>query len=703
METSAAQRRKVRFELVAYLVKVPFVCYPAGQLRSGTLLIFFHFKNKFKKSCLCLNTVMQLRDSQGQQEPAEEEEKEEEEQVGVVSAVGLPLPDEILAHVLDFAILSFQDLPPSRLSKEEQNALDAMLDAMSDEEYEEYFDRTNRRTALQVCKKWYDVFWNNQTNVIVYASTMSVHASLARATSVILVPNSDSVQEPLTGLQWPNVTKIYIRYQKIIQYNAYRYKEDNIKALATFFDRIAEFVRVKDLTAPYYFMQLITHPLPYLVSLQLAEGIYPSAEPLDWLYRLGSTLTSLTFVETDVYNTTVHIDLKQFPRLQQFDMRSVEFTTAQEHRLRVLALVEASPQLTKIIVRRRCCEWDEEDEGDEEDEEKLGDESIAFGRALFEVSNRTRCAFLSATFSTDNITPRGINSVSTSIPKSLLLWILDQPQPLKEFLLPRVPMACLSPFVRALWGAREEIVSAMISHAVKHGFIDELIAWVPVGVSRRSMLAYATDHNIVNYDLGLINRIEDICLLLIHHGSSLNDLDDFGYAPVHAAVARRQLDMVQLLVRYGADISQPPAPQHGTILHIASKYNAMAMQLNRGYFDWTRSFSVEMLSADGPCISFLTSLKPYMFFGNFPETFHLDPNARDSWGRTPLHYAAWAWETRHWIFHWDTEWDLPVKELVKAGADIHARDVFGCTPIHYATNVASVLKCLSELGGDVFA
>jgi hypothetical protein len=84
-----------------------------------------------------------LRDSQGQQETAEEEEKEEEEQAGVVSTVALPLPDEILAHVLDFAILSFQDLPPSRLSKEEQNALDAMLDAMSDEEYEEYFDRTS--------------------------------------------------------------------------------------------------------------------------------------------------------------------------------------------------------------------------------------------------------------------------------------------------------------------------------------------------------------------------------------------------------------------------------------------------------------------------------------------------------------------------------------------------------------------------------
>jgi hypothetical protein len=102
--------------------------------------------------------------------------------------------------------------------------------------------------------------------------------------SVILVPNSDSVQELLTGLQWPNVTKIYIRYKK-----------GNIKALATLFDQIAEFVRVKYLTAPYYFMQLITHPLPYLVSLQLADGIYPS----DWLYRLGSTLTSLIFVEVD--------------------------------------------------------------------------------------------------------------------------------------------------------------------------------------------------------------------------------------------------------------------------------------------------------------------------------------------------------------------------------------------------------------------
>ena len=65
-----------------------------------------------------------------------------------------------------------------------------------------------------------------------------------------------------------------------------------------------------------------------------------------------------------------------------------------------------------------------------------------------------------------------------------------------------------------------------------------------------------------------------------------------------------------------------------------------------------------------------------------------DPNARDSDGNTPLHYAAWRGSAE------------AVKLLLEAGSDPNARDEDGYTPLDFAkkNNSAEVERLLREAG-----
>ena len=73
-----------------------------------------------------------------------------------------------------------------------------------------------------------------------------------------------------------------------------------------------------------------------------------------------------------------------------------------------------------------------------------------------------------------------------------------------------------------------------------------------------------------------------------------------------------------------------------------------------------------------------------------------DPNARDKYGVTPLHRAAWKSET-----------PAVVNALLDAGADLSARDKkYGATPLHRAawlSETPAVVQVLLDAGADLNA
>ncbi len=69
-----------------------------------------------------------------------------------------------------------------------------------------------------------------------------------------------------------------------------------------------------------------------------------------------------------------------------------------------------------------------------------------------------------------------------------------------------------------------------------------------------------------------------------------------------------------------------------------------------------------------------------------------NPNARDGYGGTPLHYAAWYNKT-----------PAIVTALLKAGAEVNARDKFGWTHLHTAavfSKTPAVVSTLLDTGAD---
>ena len=72
-----------------------------------------------------------------------------------------------------------------------------------------------------------------------------------------------------------------------------------------------------------------------------------------------------------------------------------------------------------------------------------------------------------------------------------------------------------------------------------------------------------------------------------------------------------------------------------------------------------------------------------------------DPNARDKWRRTPLHWAA--------AF---TENPAMIEALLQAGADPNARDKKGTTPLHWAAafnRTPAAIEALLKAGADLDA
>ena len=142
---------------------------------------------------------------------------------------------------------------------------------------------------------------------------------------------------------------------------------------------------------------------------------------------------------------------------------------------------------------------------------------------------------------------------------------------------------------------------------------------------------------------------------LLRHGADVNAVGRWGRTPLLFASSRGHLEVVRWLLEHGADVNAKDQDNVLTSLHLAAC---------RGYLEIVRAL-----------------LK-----------HHADTNAPDDFGRTPLHYAS------------RRDVDV-VRCLLNHGADPQARDKDQKTSLHMASSSGNldIARLLLEHGAEVGA
>ena len=159
------------------------------------------------------------------------------------------------------------------------------------------------------------------------------------------------------------------------------------------------------------------------------------------------------------------------------------------------------------------------------------------------------------------------------------------------------------------WNDRRKLIARVTSDDVSYieAFLSEHEI-LPVILPRgSSLLHFARSDRMIN--------------LLVAKGANVNSQNDDGVSPLHVAATLRSPGMIKALLSNGADVSL--TDRNGrTVIHWLSiemplfqnwKYLFLDLNAKTVYMDWNGPESAELLLAAGA-----------------------DPNARDSFGRTPI-------------------------------------------------------------------
>ena len=180
-----------------------------------------------------------------------------------------------------------------------------------------------------------------------------------------------------------------------------------------------------------------------------------------------------------------------------------------------------------------------------------------------------------------------------------------------------------------------------------------------------------------------------IAQFLVGHGANVDQKDYRNQTLLFCASASRVLDIIQSLLKLGADVNCRNGPYYVTPLHVAvrNRYSDAAQLL----LDWGADMNAGDISGDTP-------LHMAASFGDSDVTQLLltyggDVNPRNWAGSTPLHQAS----TRG---HDDV-----VQTLINFGADINASDNWGAPPLYRASQCGDfgMARLLLTLDADVNA
>ena len=179
---------------------------------------------------------------------------------------------------------------------------------------------------------------------------------------------------------------------------------------------------------------------------------------------------------------------------------------------------------------------------------------------------------------------------------------------------------------------------------------------------------------------------------LLREGAKINVQDKKKLTPLHRAALLGNVEAVSLLIKEGISIDAQDI-EGKTALHLAvlqGHVDVISVLIEQGANPDIVTFNKETLlhlAAAQGCLPVLEKLLQYPFCRSFLE-------AKDFQGETPLHRAAR-----------ETSTSKTVRFLIEKGADPNAKNTFGYTPLHWAAKYGHFksLQILLSQGGDIHA